>query len=114
MFTSVTRWWSGAGRPGAFCPFGAGFVSSWTDPIWLAAAYEWIHGQLACLDTRAVGEIEQTYVQPWSTVLRVPMDLGDVQGSGCPRRPGLTSRQTSPEPNMEAAGIEPASPVCCR
>jgi hypothetical protein len=53
-------------------------VSCWTDPTWLAEAHEWIHAQLARLDTRAVGEIEQRSVQPWSTVLRVPTDLGDV------------------------------------
>ncbi len=46
--------------------------------MWLAEARDWIHAQLASLGARAVGEIEQRSVQPWSTVLRVPTDLGDV------------------------------------
>jgi hypothetical protein len=50
----------------------------WTDPRFLAEAHSWIRAQLADLGAVAVGEIDQTSVQPWSTVLRVPTDLGDM------------------------------------
>jgi hypothetical protein len=52
--------------------------SRWEDPAWLAQAYEWIEGELARLGLRRTGEIEQPHVYPWSTVLRVPTDVGDV------------------------------------
>ena len=45
---------------------------------WLAEARDWIHAELASLGARAAGGIEQHSVQPWSTVLRVPTDLGVV------------------------------------
>ena len=53
-------------------------VSDWTDPLWLAQAHEWIRTEVARLDLRAVGEIEQHHVQPWSTVMRMPTESGDV------------------------------------
>lgn len=53
-------------------------MSEWTDPSWRAAADTWIHEQLARLGGSAVGGIEAVHVQPWSTVLRVPTDRGDV------------------------------------
>jgi hypothetical protein len=46
-------------------------MSDWTDPVWLAKAHEWIHQHLGELGMRILGVIEQTHVQPWSTVLRV-------------------------------------------
>jgi hypothetical protein len=52
-------------------------VSDWTDPVWLAEAHEWIHEQLDRLGVRVRGSVEQTHVQPWSTVLRVPTLGGD-------------------------------------
>ena len=46
--------------------------------MWLEEAHRWIRAQLVSLGVRAVGEIEQRSVQPWSMVLRVPTDLGVV------------------------------------
>jgi Phosphotransferase enzyme family len=53
-------------------------VSVWTEPLWLAEAHEWIHVQAARLDLGTVGAIDQHHVQPWSTVMRVPTESGDV------------------------------------
>jgi hypothetical protein len=53
-------------------------VSSWTDPLWLAEAHEWIRVQLARVGTGIVGPIEQPHIYPWATVLRVPTEQGDV------------------------------------
>jgi hypothetical protein len=53
-------------------------VSAWTDPLWLAEAHEWIQAEVARLDLGAVGPIEQHHVRPWSTVMRVPTERGDV------------------------------------
>ena len=50
----------------------------WTEPLWLAEAHDWIREQLARLGAAAVGEIDQQHVRPWSTVMRVPTDRGDV------------------------------------
>jgi hypothetical protein len=51
---------------------------TWTDPHWLAEAHDWIREQLARLGVADVGEIDQQHVRPWSTVMRVPTDRGDV------------------------------------
>ena len=53
-------------------------MSGWTDPLWLAEAHEWIHEHVARLGAVAVGTIDQPHVRPWSTVMRVPTDRGDV------------------------------------
>ncbi len=53
-------------------------MPGWTDPVWLGEAHEWIRAQLVHVGARALGEIEQRSVQPWSTVLVLPTDLGDV------------------------------------
>ncbi len=50
----------------------------WEDPRFLAEAHAWIDGELARLGLRRAGGIEQPHVYPWSTVLRVPTDGGDV------------------------------------
>ena len=50
----------------------------WTDPLWLAEAHGWIQDQVGRLGASVVGEIEQPHVYPWSTVLRVPTERGDV------------------------------------
>ncbi|HMJ00511.1 MAG TPA: phosphotransferase [Gaiellaceae bacterium] len=50
----------------------------WTEPLWLAEAHEWIHEQLARLGVGGVGVIDQHHVRPWSTVMRVPTEQGDV------------------------------------
>jgi hypothetical protein len=53
-------------------------VSVWTNPLWLAEAHEWIYEQVGRLDLGVVGAIDQHHVQPWSTVMRVPTESGDV------------------------------------
>ena len=53
-------------------------VSGWTDPLWLAVAQEWIQAEVERLDLGAVGAIDQHHVRPWSTVMRVPTESGDV------------------------------------
>jgi hypothetical protein len=50
----------------------------WTEPDWLESVLEWIRSQLERLGLEPAGEIEQPHVRPWSTVLRVPTDGGDV------------------------------------
>jgi hypothetical protein len=50
----------------------------WTEPNWLESVHDWIHSQLERLGLEPAGEIEQPHVRPWSTVLRVPTDDGDV------------------------------------
>jgi hypothetical protein len=53
-------------------------MSDWTNPVWLAEAHEWIHEQLTRLRADPVGTIDQLHVRPWSTVMRVPTETGDV------------------------------------
>jgi hypothetical protein len=53
-------------------------VSGWTDPLWIAAAHEWIRVQLDRLGAALTGPIEQPHVRPWATVMRVPTDAGPV------------------------------------
>ncbi len=50
----------------------------WQDPAWQEAAHGWIAEQLADLGVKRTGEIEQPHVRVWSTVMRVPTDVGDV------------------------------------
>lgn len=50
----------------------------WQDPSWLAEARLWIESALARLGLRRTGGIEQPHVYPWSTVMRVPTEAGDV------------------------------------
>ena len=53
-------------------------MSSWTDPLWLAEAHEWIDEQVARLGSGLVGAIDQQHIRPWSTVMRVPTERGDL------------------------------------
>jgi hypothetical protein len=50
----------------------------WTDPHWLAGAYEWIEARLAETGAARVGPIEQPHVRLWATVLKIPTDQGLV------------------------------------
>jgi hypothetical protein len=50
----------------------------WRDPDWLASAHHWVEDQLSRLGLVRIGEMEQPHVYPWSTVLRIPTDAGDV------------------------------------
>jgi streptomycin 6-kinase len=48
-------------------------MERWTEPAWLAEVTSWIEEH-----ARATAEIEQSHIRPWSTVLRVPTDDGDL------------------------------------
>ncbi len=50
----------------------------WRDPGFLAAAQVWIDERLSELGLARTGEPSQPHVYPWSTVLRVPAEGGDV------------------------------------
>jgi len=63
-----------ANRPVA----GSAPANGWTDPAWRAGVDSWIGAQLEELGIEATGPAEQPYVQPWSTVLRVPTTDGDL------------------------------------
>ena len=53
-------------------------VLTWEEPDFLSEARAWIERALRALGLEIAGEIEQPHVRPWSTVLRVPTDGGDV------------------------------------
>lgn len=50
----------------------------WRDPDWLSRAYDWIDRRLDELNLARTGAVEQPHVYPWSTVLRIPTDRGNV------------------------------------
>jgi hypothetical protein len=50
----------------------------WSDKSWLATANEWIDSELARVGLTPAGPREQPHVRPWSTVLRVPTNEGDL------------------------------------
>ena len=50
----------------------------WRDPEWLVTVRDWIDSRLDELAVTRTGPPAQPHVAPWSTVLRVPTDHGDV------------------------------------
>ena len=50
----------------------------WVDPAWRVEADSWAEARLEELGLERTGAIEQPHVRPWSTVLRIPTDAGDV------------------------------------
>ncbi|WFE28505.1 hypothetical protein O7623_04645 [Solwaraspora sp. WMMD791] len=50
----------------------------WRDPQWLDQVRDWIDARLGELAMTRTGPVDQPHVYPWSTVLRVPTDAGDV------------------------------------
>jgi len=50
----------------------------WTDKSWLATANAWIDDELARAGLTPAGPREQPHIRPWSTVLRVPTNDGDL------------------------------------
>src|SRR5439155_16953938 len=70
----------GARGPSARTRLGRALVTDaiWTRPSWRAEADAWISAQLERLGLSRVGAVVQPYVQPWSTVLRVPTSSGDL------------------------------------
>jgi hypothetical protein len=53
-------------------------VSEWLDPAWRAGADGWIGEQLGRLGVSRVGAFDQVHERPWSTVIRVPTEIGSV------------------------------------
>lgn len=50
----------------------------WTKASWLATVNAWIDGELERVGLTSTGAREQPHVRPWSTVLRVPTNDGDL------------------------------------
>ena len=55
----------------------------WTDPVWQGQAHAWIRTTLEQQGTPVIGEIEQPYLRPWSTVMHVPTSQGRVYFKAC-------------------------------
>jgi hypothetical protein len=53
-------------------------VIPWTQPGWFGRARAWILAELERRGIEVSGLIEQPHSRPWSTVLRVPTDEGNV------------------------------------
>lgn len=53
-------------------------TAGWTDPKWLDSANAWIREALQRMNATVTGAIEQPHIVPWSTVMRVPTDRGDI------------------------------------
>jgi phosphotransferase family enzyme len=53
-------------------------MTDWIGGEWLAEATNWIEAELKPLGIMAVGAITQPHIRPWSTVLKVPTNEGDV------------------------------------
>ncbi len=52
--------------------------SIWQNPDWLEQAQRWIHDKLAAQTITITGPIDQFHVRPWSIVMRIPTNIGDV------------------------------------
>ncbi len=64
----------------------------WEDQNWRKSADEWIHAQTNGHNIKITGPIEQPHIYPWSTVLRIPTNVGT-----------LFFKATAPETVYEAA-----------
>ena len=50
----------------------------WEQPEWRAEAEAWIQAQLSSLGRERIGPIDQPHIRPWSTVLLVPTQSGNL------------------------------------
>jgi Phosphotransferase enzyme family len=50
----------------------------WTQTTWLEKASSWIENELRRQGIQRMGPIEQLHIRPWSTVLRIPTNLGHI------------------------------------
>jgi hypothetical protein len=55
----------------------------WEQAEWLDSAVGWIEERMAKLGLETAGRIEQPFVRPWSTVMRVPTSDGDIWFKAC-------------------------------
>jgi hypothetical protein len=53
-------------------------VALWASDAWRAEAVGWLDERLAEADIARTGEVEQTHLRPWATVLRAPTTRGAV------------------------------------
>jgi hypothetical protein len=53
-------------------------VNPWTLPGWHEQVATWIQANLVHQAIAITGQIEQPHIRPWSTVLRIPTEEGDV------------------------------------
>lgn len=53
-------------------------VIPWIQPGWFDRASAWVHAELGRQGIEISGPIEQPHSYPWSTVLRVPTESGDM------------------------------------
>jgi len=53
-------------------------VPPWLDPEWRAGADGWIGEQLGRIGLEPSGAFDQVHERPWSTVIRVPTEAGNV------------------------------------
>lgn len=51
---------------------------SWLEPGWFEEAAHWIDIQLNQISISITGPITQPHVRPWSTVLKIPTNVGDI------------------------------------
>lgn len=50
----------------------------WTQPTWLETAQRWLQTELTRQGIAITRPVEQPHIRPWSTVLRVPTNRGDL------------------------------------
>ena len=53
-------------------------MSEWLDPAWRFGADTWIGEQLGRLGLEPIAALDQVHERPWSTVIRVPTERGNV------------------------------------
>jgi hypothetical protein len=53
-------------------------LTDWNQPEWHEYAHEWIRSELSRMNITVTGTIEQIHNQPWSTVLKIPTNQGNV------------------------------------
>jgi hypothetical protein len=50
----------------------------WTQLSWINQAHSWIDRELHQLNIHRLGAIEQPHIRPWSTVFRIPTNIGNI------------------------------------
>lgn len=54
------------------------FRTLWQDAAWIAETHAWIHSQLRAQNINSTGAIETIQTRPWSLMMRVPTDAGNL------------------------------------
>jgi hypothetical protein len=50
----------------------------WTQLSWINQAHSWIDRELHQLNIQRLGAIKQPHIRPWSTVFRIPTNIGNI------------------------------------